>query len=121
MVASSNKTLHKIVLYSIKTIPMLISGIYVLNTVLSYYGIDSPILSYAVQFLFIDNLYLLSFAFKFCSWHRVFITYIVVILFLNIIDYHIGIPISDRHLFLMYGILTGLFLFTALYLKFRKS
>ena len=91
-----NKVLYKILLCSVKVIPMIISGIYLLNTVLSYCNIDLPLFSYIVQFLFIGFFYTASYVFKFCAWHRMFIHYILLILILNIIDYHIGIPLSDR-------------------------
>lgn len=113
------KGLYKLVVYSIKVIPMIISGIYLMNTIFSYFDIDLPILSYVVQFLFISMMYLTSFAFRFCSWHRMFIHYILIVFILNIIDYHIGLPLSDRELFLMYIILTTVCLFIMLYLKFR--
>lgn len=112
-----NKYLYKAVLYLTKSIPIIISGIYLLNTVLSYMYIDLTIFSYIVQFLFILYMYLTSFAFKFCKWHRVFIHYIFIILVLNIIDYHIGIPLSDRNLFLLYIIITSIALFIAIYYK----
>lgn len=117
--ANLSKSLCKIMLYSIKVIPMIISGIYILNTVLSYFDIDLPILSYIVQYLFIAVTLIASLAFRFCKWHRMFIYYIAVILTLNIIDYHIGIPVSDRCLYLLYGIITGVFLFIILYLRFK--
>ena len=117
--ANLSKSLCKIMLYSIKVIPMIISGIYILNTVLSYFDIDLPILSYIVQYLFIAITLVASLAFRFCRWHRMFIYYIAVILTLNIIDYHIGIPVSDRCLYLLYGIITGVFLFIILYLRFK--
>lgn len=116
--ASLSKTLCRIMLYSVKVIPMVISGIYVLNTVLSYFYIDLPVLSYIVQFLFIAFMLIASYAFKFCKWHRMFIYYILLILILNIIDYHVGIPISNRGLLLMYVIITGIFMFYIIYLKF---
>jgi hypothetical protein len=119
--ASLSKTLCRIMLYSVKVIPMVISGIYVLNTVLSYFYIDLPVLSYIVQFLFIAFMLIASYAFKFCKWHRMFIYYILLILILNIIDYHVGIPISNRGLLLMYVIITGIFMFYILYLKFKRN
>lgn len=114
-----NKAFHRIVLYSVKIVPMLISGIYLLNTVFSYFGIDWEGFTYIIQALFITGLYMLSYAFKFCSYHRMFIHYILITLILNIIDYHYGIPLSNRNLFLMYGIITCVFLFLILYLKFK--
>lgn len=115
--ASLNKSLYKIVLYSVKITPMLISGIYLLNTVLSYFDIDLELFSYIVQFLFISIMYITSYAFKFCSWHRMFIHYILIILILNIIDYHIGIPLSDKGMVTLYVIIATICMFISLCLK----
>lgn len=116
---SLSKTLYKVVLYSVKVIPMVISGIYLLNTVLSYFNIDLELFSYVVQFLFIGQMYATSYAFKFCAWHRMFIHYILIILILNIIDYHIGIPLSNKEIFTLYIIITTICMFLALYLKVK--
>ena len=110
-----NKLLSKIVLYSVKIIPMVVSLIYVLNTILSYYGIDWPGFSYIVQYLFIGFIYCASLRFHFCVYHRMFIHYITITLTLNIVDYHWGIFLSDRNLFLCYMVITGIFLFLILY------
>ena len=115
-----NKVLYKLILYSVKVIPILISGIYLLNTVLSYCNIDLPLFSYIVQFLFIGFFYIASYAFKFCAWHRMFIHYITLVLILNIIDYHIGIPLSDRNILAAYLIISIVFLIITVILKFKS-
>ena len=121
MAAEENlsKTLYKIVLYSVKVIPMVVSGIYLMNTVLSYFDIDLELFSYVVQFLFIGQMYATSFAFKFCAWHRMFIHYILIIFILNIIDYHIGFPLSDKEILTLYIIIATVCMFLALYLKIK--
>jgi len=118
-----NRLLSKLVLYSVKVIPMVVSLIYVLNTVLSYCGIDWPGFSYIVQCLFIGFIYCASLRFHFCIYHRLFIHYITLTLTLNIVDYHWGIFLSDRNLFLCYMIITGIFLFLILYCHqhYRKT
>lgn len=116
-----DRCLYKIVLFSVKVLPMIISGIYLMNTTLSYFNIDWEILSYIVAGLFIAGLYLLSIAFKFCRWHRVFIHYITGNLILNTLDCYVGIPVSDKGIFLLYLIFTGICLFLALYLRKRDA
>ena len=116
---SLSKTLYRVVLYSVKVIPIVISGIYLLNTVLSYFNIDLELFSYVVQFLFIGQMYATSYAFKFCAWHRMFIHYILIILVLNIIDYHIGIPLSDKGMLTLYIIIATVCMFFILYLKMK--
>lgn len=112
-----SKYLHKIVLLLIKVLPIIIAATYLLNTILSYFYIDVPLLSYISgnSILFIILLYLTSIAFQFCRYHRMFIHYITLNWILNIVDYYIGIPLSNRSLFLMYIIITGIFLFIILY------
>ena len=121
MVENLNKVLYILERYLIKTIPMILSGIALLNTVLSYFYIDVPLLSYigGVSILTLMFLYLSSYVFKFCTWHRMFIHYVALNWSLNIIDYYWGIPISNKGLFLLYLILTGIFLFLILWLKFK--
>lgn len=115
------KKIYKIELYTIKVIPMIISAIYLLNTILSYCYIDLPILSWIgglslLPWLF---LYLSSFVFRFCIYHRMFLYYIAVCNILSYIDYTWTLPISDRGLFLLNIIIAGIFLFVILYLKLK--
>lgn len=114
-----SKYLYRIVLYLTKMTPILIAVIYLLNTILSYLNIDLPLLSYLVQYLFIILMYSFSYAFRFCSWHRMLIHYIAIVFTLNIIDYHVGIPLSDRGMMIGYSVITGIFLIAIIYLKFK--
>lgn len=124
MVVEENlsKFVYKIVLYLTKMIPILIAVASLLNTVLSYFCIDLPILSYfgGLSVLTILYLYATSIAFKFCIWHRLLIHYIVLNWLISIVDYHVGIPISDRSMFLVYMMLAAVILFLILYFKFVK-
>lgn len=117
------KALYRMVLLLLKVIPMLLALTCLLNTTLSYFGIDAPLLSYigGVSILPLFFLYLSSYAFRFCSYHRMFLHYVSVNWILNIADYYIGIPIQDKDLFLMYLIITCVFMFIILYMKFGKQ
>ena len=118
-----SKALYKIELYLIKTIPMILSLIALLNTILSYFYIDVPLLSYigGTSIFTLIFLYMSSIVFRFCRYHRMFIHYVTINWILNIIDYYIGIPVSNKEMFLIYMTLTGITLFIILYLKFRKN
>lgn len=120
--ANLNKALYKIQLYLIKVIPMVMAFISLVNTVFSYYDIDLPILSYigGYSILTIVFLYLASYVFKFCEYHRMFIHYIVVNWALNIYDAYIGIPLNDKGLLITYLTITGIFLFIILYLYVKS-
>lgn len=115
--------LHKALLISLKAIPMLLALTALLNTLFSYFNIESEYLSYIAAVLVLGFLYIASYAFHFCNYHRMFIHYFVVNLLLNTWDYYWGIPVSDKGLFLLYMSITGIFLFVILYLylKSRKK
>lgn len=117
-----SKYLYKIELYLIKIIPAVLAAISLLNTVLSYCGIDMPLLSYVggISLLPLIFLYISSYVFRFCIYHRIFLHYVSITWILNIIDYYWGIPVSDKGIFLLYMSITGVFLFLLLYLHMRK-
>lgn len=119
------KALHKLLLLTLKVIPMLLALVCLLNTLLSYFDIDLVILSYigGVSVLPLIFLYLSSYAFRFCEYHRMFLHYVTLNWIINIYDYYIGVPLSDRNMLALYLIVTCLFLFVILYLylKSRKK
>ena len=118
-----NKTLYKLELYLLKVIPMLLTLIAFLNTVLSYFDIDLVIWSYigSVSLLPLIFLYMSSYVFKFCEYHRMFLHYVVVTNVLNVYDYYVGIPISDRELLVLHMIVAGISLFVILYLYVKDT
>ena len=115
-------SLYKIELYLIKVIPIVISLVYLLNTILSYCDIDVPLLSYlgGMSLFPLLFLYISSYAFKFCSYHRMFLHYISINWILDIIDYYWGIPVSNKDMFLLYMVITGMCLFFILYLHQKQ-
>lgn len=120
--ANLNKALYKIQLYLLKVIPMVMAFICLLNTTLSYFDIDLPVLSYisSNSILTIIFFYISSYVFKFCEYHRMFIHYSTLMWILNVYDMYIGVPISDRSIFSIYLIITGIFIFIILYLYVKS-
>lgn len=120
-VNSRKQNLYKCEIFILKILPMLFAIVHLLNTILSYFGIDLVLLSYigSVSLLPLVFLYLSSYVFEFCEYHRMFLHYTVVTDIINIYDYYIGIPLSTRSLFCLHAIITGVFLFLILYLYVR--
>ena len=81
----------------LKYIPMIISLFYLINTITAFIGIDIPILSTisGMSLLTWIFMYIATIVFNFCSYHRMFLYYILIVDIINIIDYYINIPISD--------------------------
>ena len=117
-----NKSLYKIELYLLKGMPMLLAAIYLINTVLSYYDIVLPALSYIGGLSFIPLLfmYISSYVFRFCSYHRMFLHYIVINDLISLIDYYYTLPISDWELLILHMSIAGISLFIILYLYVKS-
>lgn len=118
-----SKRLYKIELFTLKVIPMLMALVCLLNSIFSYIGIDLVILSYlgGTSIFTLIFLYLSSYVFKFCSYHRMFLHYVLITWIINIIDYYIGIPIDDLEYLCLQLIVAGISLFIILYLYVKNN
>ena len=109
----------------LKYTPMLISFIYALNTFAAFAGIDIPAANNIAVMSLLNWIfvYIATIVFKFCIYHRMFLYYILIVDIINIIDYYIGIPISNFQLLMLHSIITGISLFINLflYLKIKRK
>lgn len=97
---------------------MAIAFISFVNTLLSYFDIIIPALSYfaGISFLTLLFLYISSYVFRFCSYHRMFLHYILIINVLNWYDAEYGVPLTLRNMIGLQCIIVVIFLFITLYL-----
>lgn len=107
----------------LKVIPMLMALSAILNMLFDFIGLNGYIFSYigGVSFLPLVFTYLSSYAFKFCSYHRMFLHYVVANNLLTGVDYYIGLPVSNLTLFMFHIFLIGLLLFLVLYLYKKEK
>jgi len=123
MVVGQDKLLCKVELLLLKIIPMVLSLIYFSNTILSYCDIDVGFLSIiggvgVIPLLF---LYISSYVFKFCEYHRMFLHYIVANNLITYYDYYIGIPITNKKFLSLNLILYFILLIFVLYLYLKSK
>ena len=118
-----SKLLYKIELRLLKIILMILAFTALLNSILSYFNIDLYILSYigGISIFTMVFLYLSSYVFKFCEYHRMFLHYVVVTWIINTIDYYIGIPINDLEYLCLQMIIAGISLFIILLLYYKTN
>jgi hypothetical protein len=122
---SLSRVLYKAVIVAIKVIPILIATLFLIRSILSCIDVDVTWLSYLCGMSLIPLLfmYLVSYAFKFCTYHRMFLHYIVVNDAINYIDYYIGIPLQYHELLRLHIIIAGIFLLLIVYYhqKWKKE
>ena len=118
-----SKYLYKVLIITLKYIPMIISFMYMINTILSYFYIDLPVLSNIAGISLLPWLfmYLSSVVFRFCLYHKMFLYYILITDIINITDYYIGIPIENLELLMLHSFITGISLFIILYLYVKSN
>ena len=118
-----SKMLYKIELLLLKTIPMLMALCSMSNSILSYLDIEVVILNYigGVSILPLIFLYLSSYVFKFCEYHRMFLHYLLITDIINVYDYHVGFPLDDLEYLCLHMIVTAISLFMILYLYMKRK
>lgn len=123
-----SKYLYKIELWLIKIIPFGLASVCFINTTLSYLRIDIPFLSYlgSTSLLPLLFLYVSSYVFRFCLFHRLPLHYILINWILNVFDEYIGIPLSNRDLYSIYLIITFIFITVSIFIhqydrKYKKA
>lgn len=124
MAAAANLTKHsfKLLVGTLKIIPMLLAICETLNTALYYLDIYLPVLSFigGTSFIPLIFIYISSWVYHFCAYHRMFIYYVAILHLINIVDYTIGIPIGYYAMLAFHSMIASVFLFTTLYL-YRKE
>lgn len=118
-----SKMLYKIELLLLKTIPMLMALCSVGNSILSYLDIEVVIMNCigGVSILPLIFLYLSSYVFKFCEYHRMFLHYLLITDIINVYDYHVGFPLDDLEYLCLHMIVTAISLFMVLYLYMKRK
>lgn len=125
VVEKSKRSEYKLLIIVLKFIPMLTALCYMSSTIFNYFGYNIEPLSNigGMSLLTWIFIYLASVVFKFCSYHRIFLWYILIDDLFNIIDYYWSIPISTDKILMLHNIWIGitLFIILVLYVKSNKN
>lgn len=111
------KILYKLELLSVKFVPIIVAFFSVLNMILYYFNITENLIDFIAgnSLLTTIPMYISSYTYKFCKYHRMFIHYIVVSNVICAIDDIFVIPLDSFEMLIMYMIVAGMFAFLALY------
>lgn len=120
---SIDKYSYKLLLQTLKVLPMVLALCDCMNTYLTFYGIEFPILSYigGISFTSWLFIYIAAIVFKFCIYHRMFLYYVLLNNILSIYEFQYGIPLNDASLIRVYSFVTGIFLFLILFYYRREK
>ena len=117
---NADKRFYKIMLCTLKVIPMCMAFCEFLNTFLNLiWHIETPLLSYIGGCSFITWLfiYLAAIVFRFCIYHRMFLYYVLINNLISIYEFQWGIPVDDAGLLCIYSLVATISLFLILYFR----
>lgn len=105
-----SKLLYKVFLIALKYIPILVTLSYIANTALCWFDIDVPVLSNisGMSLLTWLFMYIATYVFSFCNYHRLLLYSILVDDSINIYDYYFTIPLEDHVMLELHTSLIGI-------------
>lgn len=115
-----HKRLLKVELFLVKVMPMIVSLAYLIIATSYCFGVDMSIMSSIAGMSFVPLLfmYVSSYVFGFCSYHRMFLHYIAFNDVISLMDAYIGI---QYRMFLAFCVsILGIALFIILYLYVKN-
>lgn len=117
--AKLSKSLHKLVILCIKYFPILFSVLNIIFNILWTLGVEFWIIGYFgyTSILVIFFLYLVSYSFKFCRWHRMPIHYLLLSNIINVVDNMFPTLLLNQEL--LTTMITLFIIFTCLTLYFK--
>ena len=115
------KTETKLLILLVKWFPLIIAVFQFINLITQFFTEKIIILDYiaCTSVLSLIFLYLCSYVFKFCFYHRISLHYLVITQLMCVIDKYIGIPITTEQLFWVHINLFCSLLVILLYFKFK--
>lgn len=118
-----NRNLYFIEIKLLKILPSLIALIYFINIILNLFDVNLNSLSYIAGMSFIPLLfmYISSYVFQFCEYHRLPLHYILINNLLSIIGYEFEIAVDVWLYIVIHSLLFGLSIAVALYLYLKDK
>ena len=113
--------MYKLELVCVKYTPIIISFFTIISILLSFIGMDISLYGniLGASLLSTISMYISSYVYRFCAYHRMFIHYLVIVHLIDICDRLFIIPVSDYNLLVLYLSITGICLFIILYLYLK--
>lgn len=119
----NRKYLYKVFLITLKVVPYLIAVCYIAFTLGCFLGVEMNAMGYFASCSILTwlVLYISSFVFGFCAYHRVPLYYVLLNDVLNVVDTYIGLPVETGSLFLLHMVLLGVMLLLYVFLRLKAK
>lgn len=96
---------------------------FLMNTVCAFFLVPFQVITHYLGLVIapLAFIYISSYVFKFCEYHRWFVHYIAITELINITDWYWKIPISNEAICIVHFVISGIFLLGILIHYIKKK
>lgn len=117
-----NKKLYKLLMLTIKYIPITLTIFHIIALILNYNNIITPILSNfcGTSFIFVILLFIMSYVFRFCYLFRIPLIYIFIMNIMSTLRILGLLPLDFINLYRLYILISGLFILVFVIVMYKN-
>lgn len=105
-----DKRKHKLLIFVLKILPAIMAGSYIIEMISIFLGFGTQVLINFIGMIVAPILfmYLASYVFKFCEYHRIFIHYVLILEILTTVKWYYPVIVTSQMVLNISFFLSGL-------------
>ena len=117
-----DKRRHKLLIFALKILPAIMAGSYVIELTSIFLGLGTQVLVNFIGMIVAPILfmYLASYVFKFCEYHRIFIHYVLILEILTTVKWYYPVIVTSQLVLNISFFLSGLLMLCVLFFNVYK-
>ena len=117
-----DKRRHKLLIFVLKILPAIMAGSYVIEMISIFLGFDTQVLVNFIGMIVAPILfmYLASYVFKFCEYHRIFIHYVLILEILTTVKWYYPVIVTSELVLNISFVLSGLLMLCVVFFNVYK-
>jgi hypothetical protein len=117
-----DKRKHKLLIFTLKILPAIMADSYVIEMISIFLGFGTQVLVNFIGMIVAPILfmYLASYVFKFCEYHRIFIHYILILEILTTIKWYYPVIVTSQLVLNVSFFLSGLLMLCVVFFNVYK-
>ena len=117
-----DKRKHKLLIFVLKILPAIMAGSYVIEMISIFLGFGAQVLVNFIGMIVAPILfmYLASYVFKFCEYHRIFIHYVLILEILTTVKWYYPVIVTSQMVLNISFFLSGLLMLCVVFFNVYK-
>lgn len=117
-----DKRKHKLLIFVLKILPAIMAGSYVIEMISIFLGFGTQVLVNFIGMIVAPILfmYLASYVFKFCEYHRIFIHYVLILEILTTVKWYYPVIVTSQLVLNISFVLSGLLMLCVVFFNVYK-